>query len=260
MPSTIFQASLVCRARSARQVPSSALHHVSPTQRSSGLAYGKPLSSTLGVAASWPSCTNRPASSSQQVRTHRAAATPCWAARASARSAPFVRRALCPHSIASGVRHRFLPSSVSQANLVGPARSVRQVLSASHHLVSPTLPSSGLPKGSRSRLTLGKCKTWPSCIGRLAVPPHWVRPPSAAATPYWAARPSARSAPSQRRAQMPLASAVAGKKRSLFAEVFKAITACPSRSAGQVVSSSRHHVSPTRRSSGQPTARPWSAA
>ena len=49
MPSTVFKANLICRARSAWQVPSSALHHASPTQRSSGLAYGKPLSFTLGV-------------------------------------------------------------------------------------------------------------------------------------------------------------------------------------------------------------------
>ena len=86
---------------------------------------------------------------------HRAAASPCRAARAAARSNPFVRRALCPLAFAFGVRHRLLSSTIVLANLVSQARPARQALSVSLHHVSPTLPSSGLPKGSRSRLTLG---------------------------------------------------------------------------------------------------------
>jgi len=116
----------------------------------------------LGVAASWPSCVNRLASSSHSVRTHRAAATPCRAAHASARSDPFVRRALCPLAFAFGVRHWLLSPTISQAHLVCRATPARQALSVSHHHVSPTLPSSGLPNGSRSRQTLGaatmKCR------------------------------------------------------------------------------------------------------
>ena len=48
-----------------------------------------------------------------------------------------------------------MPSTIFLANLVCRARPARQALSVSCHLVSPTRPSSGLPKGSRSRQTLG---------------------------------------------------------------------------------------------------------
>ena len=93
------------------------------------------------------------------MRTHRAAASPCRAARASARSEPFVRRAPCPLAFAFGVRHRLLSPNISQAHLACRARLARQAVSVSRHHVSPTLPSSGLPNGSRSRLTLARTNT-----------------------------------------------------------------------------------------------------
>ena len=210
------------------------------------------LSQTLGVVASWPSCMNRFASSSQQVRTHRPAVAPCQADRASARSAPVVRRALCPFAFAFGVRNWFLSPTISQANLVCRASPARQVLSVSRHHVSPTLPSSGLPNGSRSRQTLGVAASWPPCMNGLASSSSQVRRHRAAATPWRAAHASARSDPFVCRALCPLAFAFGVPTWLLSPTISQANLVCWVRPARQALSVSHHHVSPTLPSSGLP--------
>ena len=131
--------------------------------------------------------------------------------------------------VRGGVLCRSLISSLEWNNL-------RRRLGVCRHLVGP-------------RAIRGN-----SCIRCPAFPNQSVRTQSAAANPSRAALPSARSEPLQRRARTRRASVVALRCSVLFAQLVKANMVCLPRSARHLASAPGHHASPTRRSSGHPTA------
>ena len=117
---------------------------------------------------------------------------------------------------------------------------------------SLTLPSSGHAYGMPLKSNVGQIhdqsRMWPE-VRRCPYAMKCLPPLS------WAVRPLAASAPFVVRAQIPHASAVSRPRPQLPSSVFQASACVSPRSEQQVALVHRHHVRPTRRSSGRPKGR-----
>ena len=104
---------------------------------------------------------------SQLVRPRSAAASPCRAARPSARSDPQQRRAQLPRSLFAANNDRRLCAKSFEASIGCSPRSARQATSASRNIVRLTLPSSGLAKGQPLKANVRRVNAFVGCFCSL---------------------------------------------------------------------------------------------